>query len=178
VPNAGPAAALALDAGNLYWASGNLPSAPIGRSALDGSLGDRSWLSVDENGATSVAVDALPSPPPPPVSAPVEITRVKHDRRSGAIFVDVSVPATGKLQVVRRRFAWKILGKPRRQAEVPAGRWRLKLWPGKGAIAAPICRQLKTRGKARSRLAISFQEPGKDPSTVAKKIAFVRVFAR
>jgi hypothetical protein len=175
VRDAGPATALALDAGNVYWARGVAPDSAVGRASLDGSLSAPHWLPGETVGVSGVAVDALPSPPPlPPVSAAVEIVRIKHERRSGAIFVDFSVPATGKLQVVKRRFAWKVLGKPRRQPEVPAGRWRLKLWPGKGAIAAPIRRRLGAKGRAPSSLVISFEEPGKDPSTVAKRIVFTR----
>lgn len=175
VRDAGPATALALDAGNVYWAQGLGLDAAVGRASLDGSLTDPHWLPGEMKGVSGVAVDALPSPPPlPPVSAAVEIGRIKHEGRSGAIFVDISVPATGKLQIVKRRFAWKVLGKPRRQPEIPAGRRRLKLWPGKGAIAAPIRRRLGTKGRAPSSLVISFEEPGKDPSTVAKRIVFTR----
>jgi hypothetical protein len=101
VTNAGPATALALDAGDVYWTRGLAPNAAVGRASLDGSLADPQWLPGETAGVSGVAVDALPSPPPlPPVSAAVEIVRIKHERRSGAIFVDVSVPGTGKLQVV------------------------------------------------------------------------------
>lgn len=147
----GAVSALAVDADHLYWAAdteGVSPRAAIGRLGLVGSGTEPSWLTTNTyNAVYGLAVDSLPSPPPlPPKSMPAEITSVKHERRKGAVLVDVQVPVIGKLRILAPSFAWKILGKKSRGAELPAGKWRIKLWPGRGTASESLRNRLLRRG--------------------------------
>jgi virginiamycin B lyase len=175
----GSVSALAVDAGHLYWTAdteGVAPQAAIGRLGLAGGSVEPNWLVTNlENAVYGVAVDSLPSPPPlPPKSKPVEIASVKHDRRRGAVLVDVQVPVAGKLRALAPSFAWKILGKKSRGAEVPPGKWRIKLWPGRGTLSQPLRTRLLNRGRASVKLTLSLREFGKDPATTEKKVRFIR----
>jgi len=175
----GSVSALAVDAGHLYWTAdteGVAPAGAIGRLGLAGSGVEPNWLTTNvTNAVYGVAVDSLESPPPlPPRSQPAEITSVEHDRGKGAVIVDVQVPITGKLRVLAPSFAWKILGKKSRGAEVPPGKWRIKLWAGRGTASESLRSRLLHRGRASKKLTLSLKEFGKDPATTAKKVTFVR----
>lgn len=173
----GAVSALAVDAGHLYWTAdteGVSPEATIGRFGLATGGAEPDWLTTNTyNALYGVAVDSLASPPPPK-SKPAEITSVEHNRRKGIVFVDAQVPVTGKLRVLAPSFAWKILGKKGRAAEVPPGKWRIKLWPGKGTLSEPLRTRLLSRGRASARLRLTLKEFGKDPATTEKRVTFVR----
>jgi hypothetical protein len=174
----GSVSALAVDAGYLYWTAdteGVAPAAAIGRLGLAGGAAEPNWLTTNvPNAVYGVAVDSLASPPRlPPESKPAEIASVKHDRRKAAVLVDVRVPATGKLRVLAPSFAWKILGKKSRGAEVAPGKWRIKLWAGRGTASESLRSRLLRRGRASARLKLSLREFGKDPATTEKTVTFI-----
>jgi hypothetical protein len=167
--------ALAVDSAHLYWNEGFSPRAAIGRLGLAGAAAEPNWLTIQaRSGIDGVAVDSLEAPPPlPPISMAAEVTAVKHDRRKGFVFVDVGVPVMGKLRVLGQSFAWKIVGKKDRAAEVPPGKWRIKLWPGRGTASAHLRSALRRRGRASAKLTLSFKEFGKDPATTTKRVTFL-----
>jgi virginiamycin B lyase len=175
----GAVSALAVDAGHLYWTAdteGVSPQGAIGRLGLAGGAAEPNWLTTNvSNAVYGVAVDSLASPPPlPPKSKPVEVASVKHDRRQGAVLVDVQVPVMGKLRVLAPSFAWKILGKKIRGAEVPPGKLRIKLWAGRGTASESLRNRLLRRGRASARLKLSLKEFGKDPAATETKVTFVK----
>jgi virginiamycin B lyase len=175
----GSVSALAVDGGHVYWTAdteGVAPQAAIGRVGLAGDSPEPNWLTTNvSNAVYGVAVDALPSPPPlPPKSKPAEIISVKHNRRKGFVFVEAQVPVGGKLRVLAPSFAWKILGKKQRGAEIPPGKWRIKLWPGRGTASESLRNSLLRHGRASARLKLSLKEFGKDPATTEKKVTFFR----
>ncbi|HEU4943878.1 MAG TPA: hypothetical protein VFT10_01815, partial [Solirubrobacterales bacterium] len=137
------------------------------------------WLTTNvSNAVYGIAVDSLASPPPlPPKSKPAEITSVKRNLRKGFVFIGVQVPVMGKLRVLAPSFAWKILGKRSRGAEVPPGKLRMKLWPGKGTASEGLRTLLLRRDRASAKLTLSLKELGKDPATTTKRVTFVRRYA-
>jgi hypothetical protein len=175
----GAVSALAVDAGHLYWTAdteGVSPHGSIGRLGLAGRVAEPNWLTTNvSNAVYGVAVDSRESPPRlPPESKSAEIRSVRHDRRTGAVLVDVQVPVMGKLRVLAPSFAWKILGKKSRGAEVSAGKWRIRLWPGRGTASEALRSRLLRRGRASAKLVLSLREFGKDPATTEKKVTFVK----
>jgi hypothetical protein len=176
IPGLEDTCGVAVNGSFLYW-GGVLA---IGRLGLAGGNAEPNWLITNlENAVTGVAVDSLPSPPPlPPKSRPAEITAVKHDRRKGSVLVGVQVPVAGKLRVLAPRFAWKILGKKSRAAEVPPGAYRIKLWPGsKGTLSESLRNRLLKRGRASAKLKLSLKEFGKDPA-MTEKVTFAKARLR
>ncbi|HXR59751.1 MAG TPA: hypothetical protein VN732_00320, partial [Solirubrobacterales bacterium] len=171
-------AGIAVDAGHVYWM--NVPEGmnygTIGRADIDGSDANRSWVSTQKFNATSVAVDARPSPPPLPLpSRPIRFGKVSHDRRAGTAVLQVFVPERGELSVISPGIGWKVDKGP----EPPPYRfgsftWRLKLWPGRTPFGKKLRTRLRHKGRAPLTLRLSYNEEGQLPLTATKQVALLQ----
>ncbi|HKH65522.1 MAG TPA: hypothetical protein VKA35_08680 [Solirubrobacterales bacterium] len=169
---------IAVDSGHVYWM--NTPEgmsySTIGRAATDGSDVNKSWIPTQKFNATSVAVDARPSPPPLPLpSRPFYIGKAAHNRKDGSAVLHISVPERGDLAVSPPGIGWRVNKGP----EPPPSRggsfnWRLKLWPGKTRFGQKIRTRLHNKGRAQLTLQLTYTEEGQLPLTVEKRLALLQ----
>jgi hypothetical protein len=169
---------IAVDSGRLYWI--NTPEgmnySTIGRAGTDGSDVNRSWIPTQKFNATSVAVDARPSPPPLPLpSRPFYIGKASHDRKDGSAVLHIGVPERGDLVVNAPGIGWKVNKGP----EPPPYRfgafnWRLELWPGRTRFGRKVRKRLRNKGRAQLTLQLTYTEEGQLPLTVEKRLALLQ----
>lgn len=171
---------LAADATHVYWTnwtSGGLTPSTVGRANIDGTeVNQKLVVTARTDALTGLAVDSRPSLPELPLaSRPISFGKVRHNGRTGVIFVNVQAWEGDTLSVMSPAISWKIL-KPKSSfpPEAPVQR-RLKLWPGTfGGAARHIQSQLKRIGRAPFNLRLIYSEPGKTVEITRKRLVFVR----
>lgn len=177
VPAAGEPWDVAVSNTQLFWADRwGTPADPnggIGRAALDGSEVIHDLIPGIHN-PTGVATDArlLTATSSPKPSDYLRFGKVTHDRKTGAIQLDVDVPARGGFNVDSPAIGWSIdKGNPPPWVG-GAFRWKLTLWPGKGKAGRRIRHRLGKAGRAPIILRITYQQEGRLPLQGSKRLAF------
>jgi hypothetical protein len=170
----GSVAAIAVDSGHIYWTDQpeGMFYASVGRANLDGSGVIRNWIATERFTLGGIAVDSRPSPPPLPLpSRSFRFGQVRHRRATGALAVDVWVPARGDLTLLAPHLGWKVLKGPPPPPYVDGSfRWRLKVWPGSSRFGQKIRTQLRNKGQAKVALRLSYAEEGQLLYTAVKRL--------
>ena len=166
---------VAVDGSHVYWTNWSARD-PVGRANLDGSGVQPSLLSTDFYlSSCGVALDARSFvPPPPPLSAPIFLGKLKRGLGKGVAYVNVKVPKTGGvLDVVTPALAWRYAGAP--IADGGYWVWQIKIGPGKtGRPAKKLRNRLARNGSAAITLEVTYTEPGKAPYKAFKPLVLVR----
>jgi len=160
------------EGGHLYWTDQpeGMAYSSIDRATL-GLAPVRDWITPAVFRIGGVAVDSRYSPPPLPLpSRPIRFGQVRHNLRKGTAVLDVWVPARGDLVATSPKIGWRVLkGNPPPYVE-GSFRWRLKLWPGTSAKGRRIRAQLRSKGRAKLTLRLSYTEEGQLPYTATKHL--------
>ncbi len=174
----GGIAAITTDPRYVYWTDSpeGMAYSSIGRANIDGSGAVRDWIATEQFQIGGLAVDGRPAPPPLPLpSRPIHFGKLRHDKLTGLAVLDVWVPERGELTVTGPKLGWKVLkGAPPPPYRGGSFRWRLKLWPGKGAVGNRIRTQLRNRRRAPLALRLSYSEEGQLPFTTVKRVALLK----
>jgi hypothetical protein len=180
VSGTGTVASVAADASHLYWTnwtSGNQTLSTIGRSTVEGTEVDQSWVTTNITiGLDGIAADSRPSLSPLPLpSQPIQLGKVRHNRRTGVVVLSVQAWEGGELGVMSPEIKWRVLEPHTRSPMGAPVRWRLKLWPGKlGDLAHHIQALLEKKRRAPITLRLYYSEPGKTGLITRKRLAFSR----
>ncbi|MDX6604819.1 MAG: virginiamycin lyase [Solirubrobacterales bacterium] len=172
----GSIAAIATGPRYVYWTDSpeGMAYSSIGRANIDGSGAVRIWNATQQVQHGGLAVDGRPSPPPLPLpSRPIHFGKLRHDKHTGVAVLDVWVPERGELTVTGPKLGWKVLAPPPPYRGASFG-WRLKLWPGKGAVGNRIRTQLRNRRRAPLTLRVSYSEEGQLPFTTVKRMTLLK----
>lgn len=166
---------VAVDGSHLYWTNWSARD-PVGRANLDGSDVNPSLITTDFYLAScGVALDLRTFvPPPPPLSAPIFLGKVRRGLGRGVAYVNVKVPKTGGvLDVVSKGLDWRYAGAP--VADKGYWLWQLKVGPAKtGLASAKIRRHLARTGRAVVSLEVTYTEAEKAPYRATRPLTLVR----
>lgn len=156
---------------HLYWTEEGHPGT-VGRAGIDGSAPNREFLLGQVTGG--IVFDARPAPPRR-LSSPVEVTKVKHLKGKGAVYVWVAVPGHGELTVKAKGARWRVLRDDRPLSRLGPFEVKLKLWPGAGGKEAKrVRKQLRREGRARVFLKLGYVEEDSLPISGGKSVELVR----
>jgi sugar lactone lactonase YvrE len=177
VPAVGEPDAVAVDASGVYWADESyreLLGGAIGRADLDGSHANRALVDgLDAPKGVALDSRVLPGPTPRP-SEYLHFGKLTPEKGGRRLTLRVHVPARGEFAVTSPAIGWSI-GKGNPPPWVGGTfTWKLRLWPGNGAVGKRIRRQLKRRGIAPFTLRVTYQQEGRLPLEASKRLAFVR----
>lgn len=177
VSGIGGVEAIAVDGSHLYWTDRpeGMAFSSVGRANLDGSGAVRNWIGADQFYFGGIAVDGRPAPVPLPLpSRPFHFGKIRHQLRTGAVVIDVWVPAAGELTLRGPKLGWKVLKGTPPPPYVEGGfRWRLKVWPGKSRFGRKIRAELNRRGRAKLALYVAYAETGQLAAEGAKMVALI-----
>lgn len=177
VSGIGGVEAIAVDGAHLYWTDRpeGMAFASVGRANLDGSGVVRNWIGADQFYLGGIAVDGRPSPIPLPLpSRPFHFGQIRHHWGTGAVVIDVWVPAAGELTLLGPKLGWKVLKGPPPRPYVGGGfRWRLEVWPGKSRFGRKVRAELNRRGRSKLALHVAYTETGQLPVDGAKMVALI-----
>jgi len=166
---------VAVDGSHVYWTNWNARD-PVGRANLDGSGVSRSLITTEFYLAScGVALDSrVFVPPPPPLSAPIFLGKIRRGLGRGVAYVTVKVPKTGGvLDVVSKGLDWKYAGPP--VPDKGYWLWQLKVGPAKtGRAAAKIRRRLARIGRAVVSLEVTYTEAEKSPYKAIRSLTLLR----
>jgi virginiamycin B lyase len=166
---------VAVDGSHVYWTNWSARD-PVGRANLDGSGVEPSLLTTAfYYSSCGVAVDARAfAAPPPPLSAPIFLGKVKRGPAKGVAYVNVKVPKTGGLlDVASPALAWKYAGAP--VADGGYWVWQIKIGPGRtGRAAKKPRKRLARKGSATITLEVTYTEPNHSPYTAIRPLILVR----
>jgi virginiamycin B lyase len=169
--------AIALDGSHLYWTDrpDGMAFSSVGRANLDGTGAVRSWIAADQFNLGGIAVDSRPAPAPLPLpSRPFRFGQIRHRWRTGAIVIDVWVPASGDLVLVDPKLGWKVLKGTPPPPYVEGGfRWRLEVWPGRFRFGRKIRAELDRRGRSKLTLHVAYSEAGQLAVDGSKMVALI-----
>lgn len=185
IPNSGETWALAANTTHLYWTDqgwrnflggGNqfdVKPGAVGRARLDGTEVNRRLIPTGLARGVALDTRALPGPPLRP-SDYLRFGKLTRDKKTGALQLIVYVPARGEFKVDGPAIGWSIdKGNPPPWVG-GTFRWKLRLWPGKGAAGKRIRRRLRRAGRAPIILRVTYQQEGRAPLQAEKRLAFLR----
>lgn len=163
----------------VFWAEQT--GGRIGRAQLDGSGIDRGVVQGVGSVNCGIAVDGhafrpAAGPPPRPASH-FTFGRIKRNPRKAVTFIAVDVPSPGFFRVdVPLGIRGALLSRRGHGSALASGgrKW-LKLWPGKGGVAARQWRRaIGRKGRVRVVIDFHYMEPGKAMTSKRKRLALVR----
>lgn len=189
IPGVGEPAGVAVNGTHVYWVdegtrnrldSGDpdfLMPGVVGRARLDGGDIDRRFIPTGPANGIALDTRLLVAPhfqPEARSSDYLRFGKVRHNKRTGVVWMIVHVPAGGGFDVDSPKIGWKIHKSNPPHGVGGAFRWKLKLWPGKGRVGRKIRRRLRRKGRAPIILRMTYQQEGRLPLKGAKRLAFLR----
>jgi hypothetical protein len=117
---------------------------------------------------------AIPAAVPP--SNAFEFGKLKRNKKKGIAFLFVNVPGPGEVGLAGKGV--KNVGiasaSARKSVFTPGGVVKLRIKPGKGKKARKLVRRLKSKGKAKLKVRVTYVPTGGTANTQARKVTLVR----
>lgn len=166
---------IALSGSQLYWSNESVGAGAIGRSSVDGAVVDRGFL-PDSGRSCSIAADSTYYVPPPVPASSIRLGRSRRNLAKGIALIPVFVPDTGQFKVtVTNGLSWRFVGEGVGPALSGGGRKWLRIWPSPtGWDGHNLRRQLRSKGRIRVKVSITYSEIEKAPTTRTRSLVLVR----
>jgi DNA-binding beta-propeller fold protein YncE len=129
----------------------------------------------------------LPPPSPPPPSPPAQVAsalpsnafalgKLKQNKKKGIAFLFVNVPGPGEVGLAGKGVKNVGIAAATAQKSVftPGGVVKLRIKPGKGKKARKLVSRLKSKGKAKLKVRVTYVPTGGLANTQARKLKLVR----
>jgi hypothetical protein len=131
----------------------------------------------------AIAPGPTPPPPPPsivplavPPSNAFELGRLKRNKKKGIAFLFVNVPGPGEVGLAGKgvKNVGIAAATARKSVFTPGGVVKLRIKPGKGKKARKLVSRLKSKGKAKLKVRVTYVPTGGVANSLARKLKLVR----